>query len=296
VDPREILLRLFQNEAPFVIGDPTEMPRRQAKKTDYVGTLSDGETPGYWVLFLATPFHGRAIPCGFVSYSSKTIAAEASSRNRHHFEAFAKIKELLGEKPLVLDREFSYLELLENLLFEEVNFVIHLNTGVNFYDQERKQVALSISKGETRTLNKVFYKGKVFVNVIGIWRPGFSAPLWIMTNLDAQEALGIYLQRMKIEEAFRDMKSLLGLEKLMNKQRDQMEKTIAMLLIAYAISLWLGETLRAKLFPEGTRKHQLFSGLFVFLKLKPALSPPEYSRLSLHALASFSSLITSCPN
>jgi len=294
--PQEALLRLFQSEAPFVIGDPTEMPRRQAKKTDYVGTLSDGETPGYWVLLLASPFHGRAIPCGFVSYSSKTIASEASSRNRYHFEAFAQIKALLGEKPLVLDREFSYLELLENLVSEAVNFVIHLNTNVNLYDQEGKQVALSISKGETRILNKVFYKGKVFVNVIGIWRPGFSAPLWVMTNLDAQQALAIYLQRMKIEEAFRDMKSLLGLEKLMNKHRDQMEKMIAMLLIAYALSLWLGETLRAKLFPHGTRKHQLFSGLFIFLRLKPALSPTDYSRLSLQALASFKILVTSCPN
>jgi len=27
VDPREALMRLFQSEAPFLIGDPTEMPR-----------------------------------------------------------------------------------------------------------------------------------------------------------------------------------------------------------------------------------------------------------------------------
>ena len=72
-DPQEVLLRLFCEEAPFVIGDPTEMPRPQAKKTEYVGTLSDSETSGYWLLLLATPFHGRAIPCSFVSYSSKTI-------------------------------------------------------------------------------------------------------------------------------------------------------------------------------------------------------------------------------
>ena len=115
-DVREVLLRLFREQAAFVIGDPTEMPRPQAKHTEYVGTLSDGETSGYWLLLLATPYHGRAIPCGFVSYSSKTINQEASSRNQHHFSAFAQVKELLGSKPLVLDREFSYLELLENLV------------------------------------------------------------------------------------------------------------------------------------------------------------------------------------
>ena len=45
--PQESLLRLFQENASFVIGDPTEMPRPQARKTDYTGTLSDGQTSGY---------------------------------------------------------------------------------------------------------------------------------------------------------------------------------------------------------------------------------------------------------
>jgi hypothetical protein len=88
-------------------------------------------------LILATPFHGRAIPCHFVSYSSRTINDEATSRNQHHFEAFAEVKHLLGDKPLVLDREFSYFELMENL--------------------------------------------------VGFWKEGFSKPLWVMTNLDAEQ-------------------------------------------------------------------------------------------------------------
>ena len=289
--PQPALLRLFQEEAPFVIGDPTEVPRPQAKKSEYVGTLSDGKTSGYWILVLATPFHGRAIPCHFVSYSSKTINDEATSRNRHHFEAFAQIKELLGDKPLVLDREFSYLELMETLVFEEINFVICLKEGPKFTDQQGNLVALSICKGETRPINKVFYMGRVFVNVIGIWQEGFSKPLWVMTNLEAERGLSIYLQRMKIEESFRDMKSLLGLEKLMNKRRDHMEKMAALLLIAYAIALWLGETLRSMLFPEGTRKHKLYSGLFVLLKLKLTITKQDFLPISSRALSSFTSLI-----
>jgi hypothetical protein len=290
VDPREALMRLFQSEAPFLIGDPTEMPRPQAKKTDYVGTLSDGETSGYWLLFLATPYRGRAIPCHFVSYSSKTINQQATSRNQHHFAAFGEIKELLGDKPLVLDREFSYLELMENMTKEAVNFVIHLKEGPNFCDGEGKPVTLSIAKGETRILNKVFYKGKVFVNVIGVWRGGFSKPLWVMTNLKAEDGLAIYLQRMKIEECFRDMKNLLGLEKLMNKRRSYMEKMVALLVIAYVIGLWLGETLRETLFPGDNRKHNLYSGLFVLLKLKLMISLQDYTRISLQALVAFSLL------
>jgi hypothetical protein len=47
-----------------------------------------------------------------VTYSSKTIASGLDSRNLNHFRAFDGLKDLLGEQPFVLDREFSYLELL----------------------------------------------------------------------------------------------------------------------------------------------------------------------------------------
>ena len=285
--PQDVLLRLFREEASFVIGDPTEMPRSQAKRTEYVGTLSDGETKGYWLMLLATPYHGRAIPCGFVDYSSKTINQDATSRNQHHFAAFRQVKELLGDRPLVLDREFSYLELLENLITEGINFVIRLKVGPNFCDGEGKPVTLSVERGETRILNKIFYKGKVFVNVIGVWRKGFSDPIWIMTNLMAKEGLAIYEQRMKIEETFRDLKSLLNFHKLMNKRRNLMEKMVALILIAYAIILVLGEALRSQLFPDGSRKNKLFSGPFIFLKLKPDLAPPILSQARL----AFSQLI-----
>jgi hypothetical protein len=77
-----------------------------------------------------------------------------------------------------------------------------------------------------------------------------------------------------IEEAFRDLKSLFNFPKLMNKRRSQMEKMVALLLIAYTLALILGEALRSQLFPAPCRKHKLYSGPFIFLKLQPDLSPP----------------------
>jgi hypothetical protein len=290
-DPEHGLLRLFQEDAPFVIGDPTEMPRPQAKKTEYVGTLSDGQTSGYWLLILATPYRGRAMPCQFVSYSSRTINAEATSRNRYHFQAFARLKAWLGEKPLVLDREFSYLELMQALVTEELNFVIRLKVGPNFFDQEGKPVSLSVKKGEKRLIPKVFYMGKVFVNVIGWWKEGLSEPMWIMTNLPAEQGLEIYLQRMKIEETFRDLKNLLGLEKMMHKKRSHMEKMVALMMIAYAVCLILGETMRDYLFPQPNRKRQAFSGPFILLKLKLNLPRSDFRAISALASLNFQSLV-----
>jgi hypothetical protein len=157
----------LQESASFVIGDPTEMPCPEAKKTDYVGALSDSQVSGYWLLFLSTAFHGRSIPCGFVSYSSKTIDQEATSCNYHHFEAFAKVKELIGDWSLVLEHEFSYLVLMENLVLEGLNFMIWFKVGPKFTDQEGKLVTLIVSKGETRVLNKIFYMGKILVRKEG---------------------------------------------------------------------------------------------------------------------------------
>jgi hypothetical protein len=314
-DPRQALWRLFQEQAEFVIGDPTEIERPQAWKTAYVGTLKDGKTKGFWALVLATAYQGRAIPCGLITYSSKTIAAGLDSRNLNHFRAFEALKELLGERPLVLDREFSYLELLVKLVQEQVNFVIRLNLGSHppkFWDDQGREVGLTISRGETVIHSQVWYKGEVRVNLMGTWGKGFSAPLWIMTNLDAQEAQRIYCARMKIEQTFRDLKSLLGMTKLMNKQQQTMEKMLALLFLVFAIGLIVGEGLRNHLYGETIRENEIvpemeripgspqrkrgekwkrYSGLFILLKQKWSLSTRDWNGVVATALISFLSLV-----
>jgi hypothetical protein len=304
-DPQEVMLRLFQEEAPFVIGDPTEIPRPQAYKTPYVGTLRDGETKGFWLLMLATPFRGRAIPCSFVTYSSRTIADDASSRNLEHDRAFRRVKELLGERPLVLDREFSYLGLLEKLENEQVNFVIRLNMSGQspiFTNPEGERVEPVVWPGQEAVYRQLYYRGRVAVNMIGIWRQGFERPLWIMTNLDPEVGSQIYRARMKIDQSFRDLKSLLGLGKIMNKSQQNMEKIVALLLIAYAIGLLVGESLRDKIYrapasapsnskqPSGKR-WKLYSGLFVLIKQKICLPEPVLEQFVTTVLHAFIRLV-----
>ena len=317
-DPRQVLGRLYQAEAEFMIGDPTEIERAQAWKTEYVGTLKDGQTKGFWAMVFATPYRGRAIPCGLVTYSSKTIATNMDSRNRNHFRAFASIQDLLGDKPLVLDREFSYLELLMNLINEQLKFVIRLNLGAHppkFCDSKGNDVALIISPGQTVIRENVWYKGKAYVNVIGRWKEAFSQPMWIMTNLKAEEGLRIYFGRMKIEESFKDLKDLLGMTKLMNKKQEYMEKMIALLLLIFPIGLLLGEEIRDLLYGEpiadeeqvpkkelvpGTldrkkgKKWKRYSGLFIFLRQKWVLSKEQHEVIYQTVLLAFTSLVQ-CP-
>lgn len=312
-EPKTALQRLFWEEANFVIGDPTEIERRRARHTDYVGVLKDGKTRGFWLLTLAVPFRGRAIPFNFVCYSSQTINEEASSRNLEHHRAFREVKMLLGERPLVLDREFSYENLLESLLSEELNFVIRLNLGSHpphLVNDEGRRVGLVLEPGERKSYRKLYYKSEVCVNIAGEWQRGLEEPLWVMTNLDPEKGLTIYQERMKIEQAFKDLKSLLCIDKLMNKQKVYMEKMVAMVFIAYCIGFLLGEKIRDILYGINkdmskkkkwgrkkqrteirSRKWKLYSGLFVLLKHKIPLSQEAIENIMIEVLELFHMIV-----
>jgi Transposase DDE domain len=76
-----------------------------------------------------------------------------------------------------------------------------------------------------------------------------------MGSLPADELVGIYEERMKIEQTFRDNKDLLNVEKVMNKRREQLEKTLALVLLAYDLALMIGEAARDEAYgKEALRK------------------------------------------
>jgi len=291
---QEVLQRLFNEEAEFVIGDPTEIERPGAKKTDYVGTLSDGQTKGFWMLTLATPLRGRALPCHFVTYSSATINNEATSRNLEHQRAIQEIKALIGDRTLIFDREFSYLGFLLKIHAERIGYVIRLNQGSKppkfYYDsRQKRELKLRLAPGEgPKIYRQVYYQGILLVNLVGVWEEGFKSPLWIITNLAPEEGLRIYKLRTKIEVCFRDLKNLLHMDKVMNKSRTYLEKVLALILLTYAIALLIGEAIRdvrlANIKPEEvdllqppeikkSSKWHSFSGLFLLLKRRRRLCP-----------------------
>jgi hypothetical protein len=311
-DPQEALRLLFNEEADFVIGDPTEIERPHANQTEYVGTLKDGRTKGFWMLTLATPLRGRAIPFHFITYSSRTFEDQPSSRNLEHFKAIQEIQQLIGERPIVFDREFSYLELLRNLVEEKVRFVIRLRTGSHpphfYYDAEKKHpLQLLVAPiNKPRIFRQVYYMGEVRLNLIGIWRFGFTEPMWIMTNMEPEAGLALYEKRMKIEICFRDLKSLLHIDKIMNKSQLYLDKMLAMVMLAYAICVIVGEAIRdvqyAQVVPDDLNlltvpeidkpsRWYLFSGPFLLLKQRYRLDKQVLRQVVAVALLLFSHLI-----
>jgi hypothetical protein len=311
-DPQEALKLLFNEDAQFVIGDPTEIERPHANQTSYVGTLMDGQTKGFWMLTLATPLRGRAIPFHFVTYSSRTFEDQPSSRNLEHFKAIQEIQQLIGERPIIFDREFSYLGLLRSLVDAAVPFVIRLNLGANpphfYYDREQKHpLRLLIAPiNKPQIYRQVYYQGEVCLDVIGIWRYGFKQPMWIMTNLEPEVGLALYFQRMKIEICFRDLKSLLHIDKVMNKSQLYLNRLLAMVLLADAICVVVGEGIRdvqyAQVIPDELnllnvpqvemRSHWYsFSGPFLLLKQRFRLDPSILRQVVKAALVIFTQLV-----
>jgi hypothetical protein len=112
-DPRDSLKRLYWDDAPYQLIDPTEIERNQAYNTLYVGELSNGRR-GFWILPAVTPFRGRALPFDFRTYSARTIEEHPEeSRKLQHRRL---IWDIYCDKPVVMDREFSYAGLLEDMV------------------------------------------------------------------------------------------------------------------------------------------------------------------------------------
>jgi len=94
----------------------------------------------------------------------------------------------------------------------------------------------------------VTYLGRIKGNLAGYWAEGLEEPIWVFSNLEPEVALEIYRARMKVEQSFRDLKGLLGLEKAMPKGFETLEKLIAFMLLAYAVGLLVGETIRDEVY------------------------------------------------
>ncbi|MFN3468043.1 MAG: transposase, partial [Candidatus Brocadiales bacterium] len=223
-------------------------------------------------LVLACPYKGRAIPFHFISYSSRTLGQESTSRNLEHKRALREVKGLIGDRPVVLDREFSYETFLEASREEGLRVIIRLNASsrVSIRDEEGEEISLVLRPGERVIRKGVYYKGRQEVNLVGQWGRGFAEPLWLITTLEPEEALKKYPMRMKVEECFRDLKDKLGMGQVMSKKRENMEKMVALLMIAYALAVLIGEEVRERL---SYHTKELYSGIHILLRQRLPFIP-----------------------
>jgi len=112
---------------------------------------------------------------------------------------------------------------------------------------------------------------------------------------DPEQALQLYLKRMKIEEHFRDLKNLLQLDRLMNKSRHDMVKLVAMVCIAFAIGLLVGEKLRDPANRGRREKMGKLLGAIRAVQGEVRLSEAEVAQIYRLAFVFFSEILPGAP-
>ncbi len=140
------------------------------------------------MVLLAQPYRRRAVPFHFGLYSEKTLGQEATSRNIEWHKMLLEIRDLVGDTPLVFDREFSAQKWLDPLCQSGCSWVVRLNkgSGVKFTEEEGEEIPLSVEKGQKREVEGIYYRGRTKVNVVSVWCEGFKEPLWVMGNLPCE--------------------------------------------------------------------------------------------------------------
>lgn len=238
-----------------------------------MGKLSDGKTNGFNCIVFSIPFGSRAILFATHIYSSSTINQDMSSRNIEHMQSIERILHLIKDKVLVMDREFSYFEFFEYLQENQIKFVIRLNIGLKptITDNKGNKINIYIERGEKKIYRDVYYKGMIRGNIVCLWDKRFAKPLVIFTNMEnTEKVIEIYKKRMKIEESFRDLKSIFNMEDVMNKKMENAKKMIDLLMIAYNILLMIGHQIKDRYYYFESKGR--YSGVYIIVSDRFRLS------------------------
>ena len=250
--------------------DLTEMMRKNAKRTGYVGYLKDGITHGYNILTISVPYKGRSKVIFADVISSAIIEASESGKWKLIQNSLEPILHLLRSKTIAIDRKFCNEEMINFFRRHGIHYSIRLkfHAGrwtITITNRKGKRINLSVKHGSKKNWYSVYYKGKIKVNIAAEWQSGMAEPMYIITDCEPVKGLKYYKIRMKIEESFKDIKDKLGFTKLMNKKLENLVKLILIGLLAYNILMLIGERLRETVLNRTERRR--FSGLHLLFNM-----------------------------
>jgi hypothetical protein len=250
--------------------DLTEMTRKNAKRTGYVGYLKDGITHGYNILTISVPYKGRSKVIFADVISSAIIEDSESGKWKLIQNSLEPILHLLRSKTIAIDREFCNEEMINFFRRHGIHYAIRLKLHagrwtITITNRKGKRINLFLKRGSKKNWHSVYYKGKIKVNIAAEWQSGMAEPMYIVTDCEPSKGLKYYKIRMKIEESFKDIKDKLGFTKLMNKKLENLVKLILIGLLAYNILMLIGERLREAVLNKTERRR--FSGLHLLFNM-----------------------------
>lgn len=204
----------------------------------------------YKALVAAIPFRKRAIPIVFKIYTNQQIMdLEYRSWNEIVWNFMDQVMETVQgvmpdrESVFILDRGFADVKLMKYLNHMGGNFIMRVpkSSGIQVENYSGKLKTF----GETGYFRDVLYhmKERVKVNLFcAVDDSDKDDPMFIVSNID--DGIGLlYGLRMRIEEAFRDMKTLFGFKHLVLKDIEQsrVERILMLVIIGMGLLFLLFE-------------------------------------------------------
>ena len=247
-----------------------------------------GKKPPRWVIVLvdqtsvngvevvnaAIPFQGRAVPVAWVDFEYPWKKVDPPSQNtiEGYLLTWLGLAAPRGVRLiLIFDRGYARVQLIKDLNRGHQPFLIRARRQVIVQAKvQGRRRRLSLGRLPHRTGCAIRYPHVLYhstkaepVDVIVYCEKGFAEPWFLIVPPDSQawlpteEVVGLYRQRMQIEQCFRDWKSHLGLRGL-HLQVEKSERLLRVLMgftLAYLIVLLLGtDPLAEKLRPHFERE------------------------------------------
>jgi hypothetical protein len=187
----------------------------------------------------AISYLGRALPFAFRIYRYDRMPAGQNVIEREFFSLVACLLRFHKTEPVfILDRGYADVELTRYFTEElKAHFVIRVPNNVYVrlpgyagrlakLDRPGQWEAISYHRTKPTRLNLAVFWGKD--------DDGKDELVYLVTDLPAKEAQERYRLRMRIEEAFRDLKTTLGLKHL--RPRKDVERRVAHLLLVAMVT------------------------------------------------------------
>ena len=212
-------------------------------------------------LLAGVPFEGRTLPLAVYTFDYPWQEKTARSQNQLEEIFLADLETALPEgiQPVWIgDRGYARAALLRHCNQLQRLYILRGRAGtrVEYQGKSCKLGELPGSSKRAVRFRNVRYHARqcVPVDVVAYHDPQFQEPWWLLVPPDCRDLLptktvvGLYRERMRVEQSFRDFKTHLGLRGL-QLQVQVAERTGRLLLafcIAYCFALILGASPEAE--------------------------------------------------
>lgn len=198
----------------------------------------------YKAIVVAIPYRKRAIPIFWKIYTNEEIQRLVYlSHNTFVWDFLDDLQKVLvsalGKKRAfiwIFDRGFADVKLMKRLMKKKIRFIIRAKKNVGI-KVEGYVGNLGSFQRQGYFANVVYHQQQqIRINLYCAWDKTYDEPMLLVSNDKAALQL-LYRQRMKIEEAFRDLKSLFGFKDLVLKNQTAERLELLWLLCVMAMGL-----------------------------------------------------------